>query len=293
MFSKQFGVSSPYFGQVVHARHSRQCCDMRFFFFFFFCTLIALSNIFGSTHGRFPTTFKRRFLRNGTRTRVEKLRVPVYYYFYLFPFRSVGPIMLFCFGPLTPPPPPFAHTHTHTHKHTRLRRRAHARTHTQTHTHARTHAQKNTHARTHARTSTHTHTHTRARAHTHSVWLGSTPYNVQAYAAPVRRCTKCQSLGHTKQQCRARQGRCSKCGGNSHIHDKCDAATKFCVNCNSRHSAAYKGCPEMLIRQRANTLRSREYLPYTVVMQRAREELKPRVRESDQPAAKPVDDCWS
>ena len=86
------------------------------------------------------------------------------------------------------------------------------------------------------------------------VWLGSTPYNVQAYAAPVRRCTKCQSLGHTKQQCRARQGRCSKCGENSHTHDKCDAATMSCVNCNGRHSAAYKGCPEMLIRQRANTL---------------------------------------
>ena len=125
------------------------------------------------------------------------------------------------------------------------------------------------------------------------VWLGSTPYNVQAYAAPVRRCTKCQSLGHTKQQCRARQGRCSKCGKNSHTHDKCDAATMFCVNCNGRHSAAYKGYPEMLIRQRANTLRSRTYLPYTVAMQRAREELKPRVQESDQPAAKPVDDCWS
>lgn len=125
------------------------------------------------------------------------------------------------------------------------------------------------------------------------VWLGSTPYNVQAYAAPVRRCTKCQSLGHTKQQCRARQGRCSKCGKNSHTHDKCDAATMSCVNCNGRHSAAYKGCPEMLIRQRANTLRSRTYLPYTVAMQRAREELKPRVLESEQPAAKPVDDCWS
>ena len=124
------------------------------------------------------------------------------------------------------------------------------------------------------------------------VWLGSTPYNVQAYAAPVRRCTKCQSLGHTKQQCRARQGRCSKCGKNSHTHDKCDAATMSCVNCNGRHSAAYKGCPEVLIRQRANTLRSRTYLPYTVAMQRAREELKPRVQESDQPAAKPVDDCW-
>ena len=125
------------------------------------------------------------------------------------------------------------------------------------------------------------------------VWLGSTLYNVQAYAAPVRRCTKCQSLGHTKQQCRARQGRCSKCGKNSHTHDKCDAATISCVNCNGRHSAAYKGCPEMLIRQRANTLRSRTYLPYTVAMLRAREELKPRVQESDQPAAKPVDDCWS
>ena len=121
------------------------------------------------------------------------------------------------------------------------------------------------------------------------VWLGSTPYNVQAYTAPVRRCTKCQSLGHTKHQCRARQGRCFKCGGKSHTHDKCDAATMSCVNCNGRQSEAYKGCPEMLIRQRANTLRSRTYLPYT--MQCAREELKPRVLQSDQPAAKPVDDC--
>ena len=125
------------------------------------------------------------------------------------------------------------------------------------------------------------------------VWLGSTPHNVQVYASPVRRCTKCQSRGHTKQQYRARQGRCSKCGKNSHTHDKRDAATMSCVNCNGRHSAAYKGCPEMLIRQRANTLRSRTYLPYTVAMQRAREELKPRVQESDQPAAQPVDDCWS
>ena len=88
-------------------------------------------------------------------------------------------------------------------------------------------------------------------------WLRSTPYNVHAYAAPVRRCTKCQSLGHTKQQCCARQGRCSKCGENSHTHDKCNAVTMSCVNCNGRHSVAYKGCPEMLIRQRANTLRSR------------------------------------
>ena len=31
------------------------------------------------------------------------------------------------------------------------------------------------------------------------VWLGATPYTVQAYAAPVRRFTKCQTLGHSKQ----------------------------------------------------------------------------------------------
>ena len=35
------------------------------------------------------------------------------------------------------------------------------------------------------------------------------------------------------------------------------------------------------------------YLPYTIAMQHAREELKPRVLESDQSATKPVDDCWS
>ena len=100
------------------------------------------------------------------------------------------------------------------------------------------------------------------------VWLGSTPYCVQAYAAPVRRCTKCQTLGHTKQQCRSRQSRCSRCGKNTHTHDNCDSKELSCVNCNGRHSAAFKGCPEVLIRQRANILRSKKYLPRYVVMER-------------------------
>ena len=130
-------------------------CDFCCCFFVFF-TVIALSNIFGSTHGRFPMTFKRRFLRNGTRNRVEKLRVLIYYYLYLFPFRSVYTdqyiqIMLFCFGPLRPPPP-FAHTHA------RARAPTRTRTHTYTNTHVRTHTHK--HTRTHARTHAHTHTHT-------------------------------------------------------------------------------------------------------------------------------------
>ena len=105
------------------------------------------------------------------------------------------------------------------------------------------------------------------------VWLGATPFTVQAFAAPVRRCTKCQTLG--------------KCGKGSHSHDQCDAQVFSCVNCNGRHSAAYKGCPEMQIRQRANLL------PYNVAMQRARDEIKPKAPPPAQPASAAVDNCWS
>ncbi len=125
------------------------------------------------------------------------------------------------------------------------------------------------------------------------VWLGATPYCVQAYAAPVRRCTKCQTLGHTKQQCRSRQSRCSRCGKNTHTHDNCDSKELSCVNCNGRHSAAFKGCPEVLIRQRANILRSKKYLPFNVAMQRARADLKPREQEPAPPTSNAVDGCWS
>ena len=125
------------------------------------------------------------------------------------------------------------------------------------------------------------------------VWLGATPFTVQAFAAPVRRCTKCQTLGHSKQQCRSKQTRCSKCGKGSHSHAQCDAQVFSCVNCNGRHSAAYKGCPEMQIRQSANLLRSQTYLPYNVAMQRARDELKPKAPPPAQPASAAVDNCWS
>ena len=83
------------------------------------------------------------------------------------------------------------------------------------------------------------------------IWLGATPFTVQAFAAPVRRCTKCQTLGHSMQQCCAKQTRCCKCGKGSHSHEKCDADVFSCVKRNGRHSAAYKGCTEMQIRQRA------------------------------------------
>ena len=125
------------------------------------------------------------------------------------------------------------------------------------------------------------------------VWLGATPYCAQVYAAPVRRCTKCQTLGHTKQQCRSRQSRCSRCGKSTHTHDNCDSKELSCVNCNGRHSAAFKGCPEVLIRQRANILRSKKYLPFNVAMERARADFKPREQEPAPSTSNAVDGCWS
>ena len=111
------------------------------------------------------------------------------------------------------------------------------------------------------------------------VWLCATPFTVQAFAAPVRRCTKCQTLGHSKQQCRAKQTRCSKCGKGSHSHEQCDAQVF--------------SCPEMQIRQRANLLRSKTYIPYNIAMQRARDEMKPKAPPPAQPASAAVDNCWS
>ena len=117
------------------------------------------------------------------------------------------------------------------------------------------------------------------------VWLSATPFTVQAFAALVRWCTKCQTFGHSKQQCRSKQTRCSKCRKGSHSHEQCNAQVFSCVNCNGHHSAAYKGCPEMQIRQRANLLRSKTYIPYKVAMQRACDELKPKAPPPAQPAS--------
>ena len=36
------------------------------------------------------------------------------------------------------------------------------------------------------------------------VWIACTPHRVSAFAGSVRRCTKCQVIGHTKSQCRSR-----------------------------------------------------------------------------------------
>ena len=48
LFLNLFGVTSPDFGQDVHARHSKQCCEIRcgFLVLFFNWTVTAVSDIF-------------------------------------------------------------------------------------------------------------------------------------------------------------------------------------------------------------------------------------------------------
>ena len=74
-------------------------------------------------------------------------------------------------------------------------------------------------------------------------------------------------------------------GKTSHTQDHYDSKTLSCINCSGR--------PETLVRQRANILRSRTYIPFTVATQRARDNLKSPDQGSDQPVSKTVDDCWS
>ena len=61
------------------------------------------------------------------------------------------------------------------------------------------------------------------------------------------------------------------------------------MNCNGCH----KGCLEVLIRQRANILQSKKYLPFNVAMERARADLKPCEQEPAPSTSNVVDGCWS
>lgn len=113
------------------------------------------------------------------------------------------------------------------------------------------------------------------------VWIARTSFQVVAYAASVRRCTHCQLLGHTKAQCRSRLARCSNCGRGDHKAADCTQLSS-CINCVGRHSAAWKSCPEVLIRAQANLIRSRTYMPYSVALQQARKELFPPQKSAEE-----------
>ena len=49
--------------------------------------------------------------------------------------------------------------------------------------------------------------------------------------------------------------------------------TLGCINCHGGRSAAFRQCPEMPVHARAHVLRSGNYIPFSVALQRARVEL--------------------
>ena len=106
------------------------------------------------------------------------------------------------------------------------------------------------------------------------VYLDPQTYVVQPYSPPVLRCTKCNKLGHTKTKCRAPFRTCPACGERNptHIPQECPNPKK-CVNCQGTHSAAYAGCPEVRTREAAGRIRSKAYIPFTVAITRAREQV--------------------
>ena len=104
------------------------------------------------------------------------------------------------------------------------------------------------------------------------VWIGATTYPVSPFNSPVRRCTKCQRIGHVKKMCHAKKACCSRCGCTDHTDGAACTRRPSCINCNGEHSAAFRKCPEMIIRANANLIRSAKYIPYSEALRMAREQ---------------------
>ena len=124
------------------------------------------------------------------------------------------------------------------------------------------------------------------------VKLGATYHEVHAYVAPVRRCTNCQVLGHTKSQCRRKHPRCANCA-QDHATTECSSSLLLCVNCKGPHRASFKRCPEIEIRQKANLLRSRHYIPFSHAMSRARRDCRVEDgRTAEGLSSSTLDEAW-
>ena len=84
-------------------------------------------------------------------------------------------------------------------------------------------------------------------------------YKVYPYCPKVKRCTKCQKLGHGLKSCTSKVTVCSRCGC-IHNRKSCNATTPKCANCNGKHSAAYGGCPKKYQMRAALRLKSQKYM---------------------------------
>ena len=120
------------------------------------------------------------------------------------------------------------------------------------------------------------------------VHIGTSILPVSPFAAPVRRCTKCQRIGHSKQQCHSRKTVCSQCGSTEHARADCNKP-KCCVNCGGNHSAAWAKCPTIDLHKRANEIRSTTYIPFAEAIRRAKE---PQTLEDKSDPVPKVDNFW-
>ncbi|KAK6182067.1 hypothetical protein SNE40_009831 [Patella caerulea] len=67
---------------------------------------------------------------------------------------------------------------------------------------------------------------------------------VHPYIPKVKRCTKCQRIGHLEKFCRG-TAICGKCG-NNHKTEDCRASQAKCVNCKGNHGADSPKCPKYI-----------------------------------------------
>ena len=111
-----------------------------------------------------------------------------------------------------------------------------------------------------------------------TVKLGYSLHRVVPYVPPVRRCTKCQLLGHTKHDCRRRNPRCAKCG-KDHPTQDCQSKSFFCLNCCGSHAASDHRCPEKAIRKLAHELKNTKYLPFGEALVKARSQWEAGMKE--------------
>ena len=104
------------------------------------------------------------------------------------------------------------------------------------------------------------------------VIIGSQIFDVEPYRPPIRRCNKCQKLGHTRKFCVGKDELCSRCGRAGHGARLCKDVPR-CVNCCGQHYSSAMDCPAALVWQRATHNRAKNYVPFSVAFRNARREI--------------------
>ena len=67
----------------------------------------------------------------------------------------------------------------------------------------------------------------------------------------IKRCNKCQGLGHYYKECQKTESTCAKCSG-EHRTDECTSSTLKCINCVNNgsspvnHAAFDHKCPHVV-----------------------------------------------